>query len=119
MRTSDSGLFSSRRTNGQGLEQMDTIFREVFSQLSQADSVRLLPCIIFASAKSGVDLAQSVSEALTTTMQPRVDIPMDTAPELKGTTGPSIHKKPSLKHKKWDCPACSTQRGSQQQYGLH
>ena len=68
-------------------KQIDTTFREVLSQLSQADSVRLLPWFLSAAAKSNVVPACSMSEALTTAMQPRADTPMDdTNPELEGTT---------------------------------
>ena len=65
---------------------MDTTFREVLSQLSQADLVRLLPCFPSASAKPSMDITHMVSETLTTVMQQRVDAPMDTPPEPEGTT---------------------------------
>ena len=41
-------------------EQMDTTFREVLSQMSQADLVRLLPWYLSVTAKSGAALTCSV-----------------------------------------------------------
>ena len=65
---------------------MDTSFRDVLSQLSQADSVRPLPWFLSASARSSVGPTHVVSETLTTIMQPRADAFMDTTPEPEGTT---------------------------------
>ena len=70
-------------------EQVDTTFREVLFQMSQANSVRLLPWFLSATASSSAGLSCSVSETLTTVMQPKVDAPMDdTTPEFQGTTAP-------------------------------
>ena len=67
-------------------EQMDTTFREVLSQMSQANLARLLPWFLSAAAKSSVGPMHSVSEALTAIMQPRTDTPTDeTTPRLKRT----------------------------------
>ena len=55
---------------------MNTTFRKVLSHVSQANSVRLLPWFLSATAKSGADPACSVSEVLTAV----------TTSELKGTT---------------------------------
>ena len=77
-------------------EQMDTTFREVLSQMSQANSVRLLPWFLPTTAKSSAGPVHSVSEALTTIMQPRADTPMDdTTPELKGTTALACTSSPA------------------------
>ena len=57
-------------------EQMDTTFREVLSQMSQADLVKFLPWFLSATAKYATGPTCSVSEALTSI----------TTSELKGTT---------------------------------
>ena len=113
-------------------EQMDTTFRKVLSQVSQADLVRLLPWFLSVTAKSGAGPTCSVSEALTSI----------TTSELEGTTAPASTRSPacrvstppvppasdilaastpvgqpffaltlSLKHKKWDHSAGSTPDG--------
>ena len=56
-------------------EQMDTNFREVLSQMSQANLVRLLPQFLSTAAKSIAGPTCSVSEALTSA----------TTSELEGT----------------------------------
>ena len=63
-------------------EQMDTTSRGVLSQLSQANSVRLLPWFLSTAAQSGAGPICSVSKALTS--------------ELQGTTTSSINKQPSM-----------------------
>ena len=58
--------------------------------MSQANSLRLLLWFLSATASSGAGTTCSVSEALTTIMQPRADAPMDnTIPEFQGTAGPA------------------------------
>ena len=52
-------------------EHMDTAFREVLSQMNQADLVRLLPCFLSIAANPSAGPICSVSEALTTVVQPR------------------------------------------------
>ena len=68
-------------------EQVDTTFREVPSQMSQADSVRLLPWFLSTTANPSTGAICSVSEALTTVMQPKADAPTyDTTLEFEGIT---------------------------------
>ena len=57
--------------------QVDTTFREVLSQMSQANSVRLLHWFLSAAANPSAGPNHSVSEALATVIQPRVDAPAD------------------------------------------
>ena len=66
-------------------EQGDTTFREVLSQVSQANLVRLLPWFLFTTASPGAVPLCSVSETLTTIMQSGADAPVDTTPEFKGS----------------------------------
>ena len=103
MRTSDLGWFRNKMTNRPGKAgQMDTTIREVLSQMSQANSVRILPWFLSATAKSGAGPTCSVSEALTTIMQPRVDAPMDnTTPEFKGTTALASTSSPVNQASTW------------------
>ena len=44
---------------------MDNTFMEVLSEISQANSVRLLPWFLSTTGNSGTGPASSVSEALT------------------------------------------------------
>ena len=77
-------------------QQVDTNFREVLSQMSQANLVRLFPWFLSAMASSTAGPLCSVSEAFTTSMQPRVDAPMeDITPELKDTTAPASMSSPA------------------------
>ena len=115
----------TRGPTDQDAEQMDTTFREVLSQMSQANSVRLLPWSLSTSAMSSAGPTHSVIEALTSI----------TTSELEGTTAPVLMSSPAhrvsmlptvppaldipaagtpvgqlfftltlgLKHKEWDC----------------
>ena len=58
-------------------EQVDTTLREVLSQMSQANLVRLFPWFLSATANPSAGPICSVSEALATVMQPRMDAPAD------------------------------------------
>ena len=58
-------------------EQVDTTFKEVLSQMSQADLVRLLPWFLSVTASSHAGPTHSVSEALTTIVQWMPDAPTD------------------------------------------
>ena len=66
-------------------KQMDTTFREVLSQMSQVNLVRLLPWFLSATAKSSAGSTCSVSEALTSV----------TTSELEGTTAPVLMSSPA------------------------
>ena len=66
-------------------EQGDTTFREVLSQVSQANLVRLLPWFLFTAANPGAVPICCVSETLTTIMQPGVDAPVDTSSEFESS----------------------------------
>ena len=57
-------------------EEVDATFHEVFSDISSADSVRLIPWCICTAANPDVIPVHHLSEALTTTMQPGVDTPV-------------------------------------------
>ena len=77
-------------------EQVDTTLREILSQMSQADWVRLLPWFLCATAHPGTGPLHYVSEALTTVMQPKADAPVDdTTLEFKGSLCFSIHEQSS------------------------
>ena len=114
-------------------EQMDTTFREVLSQMSHANLVRLLPWFLSANAKFHAGSTCSVSEAFTAI----------TTSELEGSTATASMSSPacrvrtlpqvpltsdilaagtpagqpffalalSLKHKKWDHSPGSTPEG--------
>ena len=64
---------------------METTFRVVLSQMSQANSVSLLPWFLSAAAKYGPGPACSVSEALTSV----------TTSEHEGTTAPASMSSPA------------------------
>ena len=84
---------------------MDTMFRMVLSQMSQANSARLLPWFLPTAAKSSTGPTCSVSEALISV----------TTSELEGTTAPASMSSPALtlglKCKKWDCSPGTTPEG--------
>ena len=62
---------------GQDAQQVDTTFREVLPQMSQANSVRLLPWFLSAAANPCTGPVCSVTEVLTTVAQPGADVPAD------------------------------------------
>ena len=66
-------------------EQGDTTFREVLSQVSQANLVRLLPWFLFTAANPGAVPIYYMSETLTTVVQPGADASVDTTPEFKSS----------------------------------
>ena len=57
-------------------EEMDTTFREVLSQISQADLVRLFPWFLSTTAKSSTGPICSVSEALTAITTSELEAPL-------------------------------------------
>ena len=59
-------------------EKVDATFQEVFSEMSSTDSVRLLPWCISTAANPGMIPIHYMSEALTTTVQQRMDAPVAT-----------------------------------------
>ena len=76
-------------------EQVDTTFREVLSQMSQADLVRLLPWFLSATANPSAGPICSISEAFTTFMQSRADVPADnTTPGFEGSPAPASMNSP-------------------------
>ena len=64
-------------------ERVDTTFREVLSQMSQVDLVRLLNWFLSITANPGTGPVCSVSKALIKVTQPRADASAgDTTPEF-------------------------------------
>ena len=112
---------------------MDITFREVLSQMSQADLVRLLPWLLSATAKSRAGPKCSMSEAFTSIITS--ELGCTTAPALMSSPASSINTLPpvlaaldilaastpvvqpfftltlGLKHKKLDCSLGSTSEG--------
>ena len=67
-------------------EEVDFTFCKVFSGISSAKSVRLIPSHIFTTANPDVIPVHQLSEALATAVQPGVDAPVVTpAPGSKGS----------------------------------
>ena len=77
-------------------EQVNTTFKEVLSQISQAHLVRLLPWFLSATTSPGAGPVCSVIEALTTVMQPKADASVyNTTWEFKGSTAPASMSSPA------------------------
>ena len=69
-------------------EEVDATFHEVFSNISSADSVRLIPWCISTTAIPDVIPIHHLSEALATTMQPE-EMAVAPAPGSEGSLGPT------------------------------
>ena len=84
-------------------KEVDTIFREVFSETSSTNLVRLLPWCISTATNPGMIPICYMSEALATTMQQRVDAPAGTTiPESEGSQTPASTSSPA--HPTWTPP---------------
>ena len=75
--------------------RIDNTFREVLSQVSQADSMRILPWFLSTAANPRTDQVHSVKEALTAVVLSRMDAPVDdTTPEFESSQAPAPRRSP-------------------------
>ena len=114
-------------------EQIDTSIREVLSEMSQANSVRLLPWFLSTAAKPGVGSTHSVDEVLTFFTTPKLEettalasisstvLRVSTLPPVPLASDIPAARTPvgqlfftlalGLKCKKWDCSPDGTPEG--------